>query len=486
MKKYLFIIIVILTCFFETTNGQWAANGSNIYNTNSGYVGIGNNAPATLLYVAKSMTEPCITIRNMGGNGGATYTMSDVASGANWKFKVTNIGGFKIRDNANALDIVTIEPNSFANAIYIKSSDNIGIGTSSPNASALMDISSGNKGFLPPRMNHLQMDALVNPADGLIIYCTDCSIDGMGRPAVFFAGSWHILDAYKCSGAPASPTMLDPQQMSHVIKWKWIDVPVADSYKFNSTNDYTTAIDLGDVNSYVETGLEPLNSYTRYLWALNECGISAATVLTGTTPVWGCGDTMMVDHVAGDVAPVTKSVIYGTVTAIPGEPAKCWISQNLGADHQATAINDASEASAGWYWRFNTKRGYMHDGTNRTPNDTWATYVDEDSGWLPANDPCSLELGGDWRLPTLTELTNIFNAGGWTNNNGPWNSELKLHGAGHLEYDSGTLTVRGAMAFYWSGTQWSIDRGGYMFFYTGGAWMSGEMKGYAHALRCIK
>ena len=87
-----------------------------------------------------------------------------------------------------------------------------------------------------------------------------------------------------------------------------------------------------------------------------------------------CGDPLTINHlVSGGVAPVDKTVTYGTVTNIPGETSKCWITSNLGADHQATAVNDATEASAGWYWQFNRKQGYKHDGTTRTPNTTWIT-----------------------------------------------------------------------------------------------------------------
>ncbi|MEO6405068.1 MAG: hypothetical protein ABIY51_16300 [Ferruginibacter sp.] len=46
----------------------------------------------------------------------------------------------------------------------------IGIGTTTPDASALVDISSTTKGLLPPRMSSAQRDAIVNAAPGLIIY----------------------------------------------------------------------------------------------------------------------------------------------------------------------------------------------------------------------------------------------------------------------------------------------------------------------------
>ncbi|HNS18341.1 MAG TPA: FISUMP domain-containing protein [Bacteroidales bacterium] len=97
-----------------------------------GNVGIGNNAPGSLLYVAKNIGEPMITIRNLGGGGGATYSMVDDLSGANWKFKATTYGGFKIRDQANSLDVLTMEPNSAANTLYIKTGGNVGIGKNAP------------------------------------------------------------------------------------------------------------------------------------------------------------------------------------------------------------------------------------------------------------------------------------------------------------------------------------------------------------------
>lgn len=132
MKKTTLLIALIAVCGLNHALAQWAANGTNIYNTNSGFVGIGTNSPATLLYVAKNMTEPNITVRNLGGTGGATYTMTDNLSGANWKFKATTTGGFKIRDHANSLDVIVIEPNSAANSLYINANGYVGVGKSNP------------------------------------------------------------------------------------------------------------------------------------------------------------------------------------------------------------------------------------------------------------------------------------------------------------------------------------------------------------------
>lgn len=44
---------------------------------------------------------------------------------------------------------------------------------SQPDVSAMLDIKSTEQGFLPPRMNTIQRDAISSPAEGLIIYNTD-------------------------------------------------------------------------------------------------------------------------------------------------------------------------------------------------------------------------------------------------------------------------------------------------------------------------
>jgi len=44
---------------------------------------------------------------------------------------------------------------------------------SNPDPSAMLDIKSTNKGLLPPRMTEAEIELIVNPADGLMVYNTD-------------------------------------------------------------------------------------------------------------------------------------------------------------------------------------------------------------------------------------------------------------------------------------------------------------------------
>ena len=54
----------------------------------------------------------------------------------------------------------------------IKGFCQVGIGTQNPNPSAQLDVTSSNKGFLPPRMTSVERDAISNPEPGLMIFNT--------------------------------------------------------------------------------------------------------------------------------------------------------------------------------------------------------------------------------------------------------------------------------------------------------------------------
>ena len=172
-----------------------------------------------------------------------------------------------------------------------------------------------------------------------------------------------------------------------------------------------------------------------------------------------CPSQMTITHTAGDVAPVTKTVNYVVVkTNLGGTGNKCWITQNLGADHQATSATDNTEASAGWYWQFNRKQGYKVG-----PSPSWTiTSISESSDWTSANDPCTIELGTGWRIPTKTEWTNAD--AGWSSYTDTYNSVLKLHAAGYLDRNSGSLEYSGIRGHYWSSTHDSSTGGWILYF----------------------
>jgi uncharacterized protein (TIGR02145 family) len=442
---------------------------------------------------------------------------------------------------------------------------------SPPDGSAGLDVNFDNKGFLPPRMSFEQRNAILNPVEGLMVYCTNCNQDGTGNITIFQSGTWINLTG-SCI-PPASPPAGSHIPTMIKIVWKWNRVPIATGYKWNTTTNPSTAIDMGTDTSTTETGLSCWTTYTRYVWAYNACGNSSMRTLSQTTSqipfstaptegvhvagpvtitwnwnpvegatgykwsltndfntatdmanattkfeagltcgteytrfVWAyngcgystpvslikstaacliCGTSVTINHVAGTVAPVTKTVTYGIVTNIPGLTYACWISRNLGAGQQATAVSDATEASAGWYWQFNRKQGYQYT-TTRLPNTTWITSISETSDWIAANDPCTIELGSGWRIPTSAEWTNVNASGNWIDWNGPWNSALKMHAAGYLLGSDGSLDHRGSIGQYWSSSQNNATYCWYLGFNSAGINMTLSSRVYGYTARCIR
>jgi hypothetical protein len=66
----------------------------------------------------------------------------------------------------------------FALLISLSAIAQVGIGTATPATSAQLDVTSTTKGFLPPRMTYAQVQAISTPANGLLVWCTDCGTSG--------------------------------------------------------------------------------------------------------------------------------------------------------------------------------------------------------------------------------------------------------------------------------------------------------------------
>src|SRR4051812_33393966 len=54
----------------------------------------------------------------------------------------------------------------------------VGVGTTIPDKTAILEIKSQTQGFLPPRMTAQQRDAIFNPAKGLMVFVVDGTAPG--------------------------------------------------------------------------------------------------------------------------------------------------------------------------------------------------------------------------------------------------------------------------------------------------------------------
>lgn len=104
----------------------------------------------------------------------------------------------------------------------------------------------------------------------------------------------------------------------HII-WNWNPVAGANGDKWSANYDFDQAQDMGLNTTMDEQGLVCGTSYDRYVWAYDDRGSTATMLNQSTLGCSLCGSSITVNHLAGDVAPVDKTVTYGIVSNIPGE-----------------------------------------------------------------------------------------------------------------------------------------------------------------------
>jgi hypothetical protein len=78
---------------------------------------------------------------------------------------------------------------AIGNSLLYDNGSALAMGTTSINASALFQLDSTTKGFLPPRMTSAQRTAISTPAEGLVVFQTDAVI-GL---YIYANGTWRSL-----------------------------------------------------------------------------------------------------------------------------------------------------------------------------------------------------------------------------------------------------------------------------------------------------
>jgi hypothetical protein len=189
------------------TNATAIGNGANVDASDKMQLG---NSSVTSVNTSGKLTTGLVTYPNAHGTTG--QVLSTIGSGElSWinQSGVTSLGAIRDSSTTNGATItsgvLSLAPANATNGGIVTTgtqtfagvktfNGNVLIGTSSPNTTAALDVTSTTQGFLPPRMTYAQRQSITNPATGLVVFCTDCGQPSIGGELeVYSGGMWRNM-----------------------------------------------------------------------------------------------------------------------------------------------------------------------------------------------------------------------------------------------------------------------------------------------------
>jgi len=362
-----------------------------------------------------------------------------------------------------------------------------------PDPSAALQIDATDKGLLPPRLTEAQMDAISSPAEGLIIYCTDCTTKGFR----YYDGTqWLELIGQV-------PVMLSPSEILAQIGNEADDPDVV--------NSSVTASEIASIPTVTGVDAANITAYQDYIDnnpALFSSPATVAEVQAMVTAVnssaGDSGASVLVQiGTEGDNPDVVESVVSATqIASIPGitgvdsanevayrtyidnnpdnfsSPAtiaevqamvdavnnlvpsvtsstgQVWMDRNLGASQVATSVTDSNAYGDLYQW------GRTSDGHQLRTSSIMsgpvvsgmegANFIIDSSDWLTvsdntrwngstkgAHDPCPT----GFRVPTIAEWEAETAVWSPQTESGAFMSPLKLTRAGFRFNSDGSILI---------------------------------------------
>lgn len=266
----------------------------------------------------------------------------------------------------------------------LRAQGNVGIGTTAPDASALVDLTSTSRGLLTPRMTESQKNAISSPATGLLIYETDTATTGSyaGQAPTFWyyngtlwvpitGGAWQLLGngatnpTYNFVGTKDSVDwVIRTRDTERVRIYSGGDVALVNTNNtaeelrwYNPAGTFYTGFRC-DTNSNIANYIWPPSDGQATNWVLCTDGFGnlswrgfSSSGGGGIDTMWsrGTGTKALVGHGAGNVSSGDYSISAGYNNTASGFASVVWGEYNVASAYASVVAGGTYDTASGNY-----------------------------------------------------------------------------------------------------------------------------------------